>query len=86
MQEGPARIGDLTVQPSDAGTDLAAPVAAALAASERALAAAQLPLGPPRNLRCRDHHPVRAVGEDLETEVDANRTRHRTLGAKIHPR
>src|SRR6266513_1124871 len=79
MQPGIARVRDLAVQSLDLRTHLPAAVAAALAARQRALTAAQFFFCALRDARVRDHHVVAAIGEHLEAEIDAHRRLNRTF-------
>ena len=76
MQPGVARVRDLAMQSCYPRTHLPAAVAAAFAASERALPAAQFILGPLRDARVRDHHIVAAIGEYLQAEINPERRRN----------
>src|SRR6266513_1491688 len=79
MQPGIARVRDLAVQSLDLRTHLPAAVAAALAARQRALTAAQFFFCALRDAWVRDHHVVAAIGEYLEPWIHAHRRSNRTF-------
>src|SRR5438105_399558 len=79
MQPGVARVRDLAVQSRYLGAHLPAAVAAALAAGQRALTQAQFFLCAPRDAWIRDHNIIAAIGEHLESKINADGCRYRSL-------